>query len=87
MFGPADDGVERVAGDAIADLAGGAIEQVGGDDLEVVVGRVGEGAVAESIHQLFRMACNRFLAGREMPPYDYTLFVPKGGKQTTMFDR
>jgi len=45
----------------------------------------GEGPVAQSIHQMFRMACNRFLAGREMPPFDYTLFVPKGGKQTTMF--
>jgi hypothetical protein len=45
----------------------------------------GEGPVAESIHQLFRMACNRFLAGREMPPFDYTLFVPKGGKQMDMF--
>ena len=45
----------------------------------------GEGPVAESIHQMFRMACNRFLAGREMPPFDYTLFVPRGGKQTSMF--
>src|ERR1700710_295024 len=45
----------------------------------------GDGNVAESIHQLFRMATNRFMAGREMPPFDYTLFVPKGGKQTTMF--
>jgi DNA repair photolyase len=45
----------------------------------------GDGNVAESIHQLFRMACNRFLAGREMPEYDYSLFVPRGGKQTSMF--
>ena len=45
----------------------------------------GEGAVAESIYQLYRMACNRFLSGREMTPFDYTLFVPKGGKQTSMF--
>src|ERR1700754_1242976 len=36
----------------------------------------GEGKVAESIHQMFRMACNRFMAGRVMPEYDYTLFVP-----------
>src|SRR6201992_4297071 len=34
----------------------------------------GDGAVAESIHQLFRMACNRFLNGREMTPFDYSLF-------------
>ena len=45
----------------------------------------GEGAVANSIHQLFRMACNRFLSDREMPAYDYSLFTPKGGKQTSMF--
>src|ERR1700748_115348 len=42
----------------------------------------GDGHVADSIHQMFRMACNRFLAGRQMPPFDYSLFVPKGGKQT-----
>jgi DNA repair photolyase len=45
----------------------------------------GDGNIAESIHQLFRMACNRFMAGREMPEYDYSLFVPKGGKQTSLF--
>jgi DNA repair photolyase len=45
----------------------------------------GEGHVAQSIHQLYRMACVRFLAGREMPQYDLTLFSPKGGKQTSMF--
>lgn len=45
----------------------------------------GEGKVAESIHQMFRMACNRFLDGREMPEYDYSLFVPRKGKQTSMF--
>ena len=45
----------------------------------------GDGHVADSIHQMFRMAVNRFMAGREMPEFDYTLFVPKGGKQTSMF--
>lgn len=45
----------------------------------------GEGKIAESIHQMFRMACNRFMAGREMPDYDYSLFVPKKGRQTSMF--
>jgi DNA repair photolyase len=45
----------------------------------------GEGQVAESIHQLFKMACNRFMADREMPPFNYDLFVPKGGRQTNMF--
>jgi len=45
----------------------------------------GDGSIAESIHQMFRMAMNRFMAGREMPEFDYTLFVPKGGKQTELF--
>src|SRR6201996_8607868 len=45
----------------------------------------GEGQVAQSIHQLFRMACNRFLSGREMPGFDYSLFTPKKGKQTSLF--
>jgi len=45
----------------------------------------GEGHVAQSIHQLFKMACNRFMAGREMPPHDFSLFVPRDGKQTTLF--
>jgi DNA repair photolyase len=45
----------------------------------------GDGHVAESIHQLFRMACNRFLAGRDMPPFNYDLFVPKGGRQGSLF--
>jgi len=46
----------------------------------------GDGHVASSIHQLYRMACIRFLAGREMPPYDLTLFSPKAGRQTNMFE-
>lgn len=45
----------------------------------------GDGKIAESIHQMFKMACNRFLDGREMPAFDYSLFVPKKGKQTTLF--
>ncbi|MFB9841221.1 PA0069 family radical SAM protein [Mucilaginibacter ginsenosidivorans] len=45
----------------------------------------GDGKVAESIHQMFRMATNRFMAGREMPPFDYSLFVPKNGRQTSLF--
>jgi hypothetical protein len=34
---------------------------------------------------MFRMAVNRFMDGRDMPEYDYTLFTPKKGKQTSMF--
>ncbi|HEY8784775.1 MAG TPA: PA0069 family radical SAM protein [Mucilaginibacter sp.] len=45
----------------------------------------GDGQVAESIHQLFKMACNRFLADREMPAFNYDLFVPRGGRQTNLF--
>jgi DNA repair photolyase len=45
----------------------------------------GEGHVAQSIHQLFKMACTRFLSGREMPPFNYDLFVPKNGRQTDLF--
>jgi DNA repair photolyase len=45
----------------------------------------GDGKIAESIHQMFRMACNRFMQGREMPPFDYSHFTPKGGRQTSMF--
>jgi DNA repair photolyase len=45
----------------------------------------GDGPVAQSIHQMYRMACNRFLQDRVMPSMDYTLFVPKGGRQTSLF--
>jgi DNA repair photolyase len=45
----------------------------------------GEGNIAESIHQLFRMACVRFLSGCEMPQYDMTLFTPLKGRQTELF--
>jgi len=31
------------------------------------------------------MAVNRFMGDRVMPEFDYSLFVPKGGKQTTLF--
>ncbi|OOQ61382.1 PA0069 family radical SAM protein [Mucilaginibacter pedocola] len=45
----------------------------------------GDGHIANSIHQLYRMACVRFLSGREMPQYDLSLFRPKGGKQMGLF--
>jgi DNA repair photolyase len=45
----------------------------------------GDGNIAQSMHQLFRMAVNRFMGDRVMPEFDYTLFVPKGGRQTSMF--
>jgi DNA repair photolyase len=45
----------------------------------------GEGKIADSIHQMYKMACNRFLADRDMPEFNYDLFVPKNGKQTSLF--
>lgn len=45
----------------------------------------GDGQVAESIQQLYRVACNRYLADRQMPEYDFSLFTPKAGKQTSLF--
>ncbi|TWR29825.1 PA0069 family radical SAM protein [Mucilaginibacter pallidiroseus] len=45
----------------------------------------GDGHIANSIHQMYRMACVRHLDGREMPPYDLTQFTPKGGKQIALF--
>ena len=45
----------------------------------------GEGQIAQSIHQLFRMACIRFMDGREMPLLDHSLFIPKNGRQTALF--
>ncbi|MEO6522630.1 MAG: PA0069 family radical SAM protein [Mucilaginibacter sp.] len=45
----------------------------------------GEGNIAESIHQLFRMACTRFLAGKQMPEYNYSHFTPLKGRQTNLF--
>ncbi|PTQ99716.1 DNA repair photolyase [Mucilaginibacter yixingensis] len=45
----------------------------------------GEGQVAQSIHQLFRMAVTRFMGDREMPDLDHSLFIPKSGRQTSLF--
>lgn len=45
----------------------------------------GDGNIAQSISQLFRMSVNRFMGDRVMPEFDYSLFVPKGGKQTSLF--
>jgi DNA repair photolyase len=45
----------------------------------------GDGKVAESIHQLFRISVNRFMKDREFPPLRTDLFMPKGGKQLGLF--
>ncbi len=39
----------------------------------------GEGVLADSIHQMHRLACRRFLAGRSAPELDKTQFI-KGGQ-------
>lgn len=45
----------------------------------------GEGKVAESIHQLFRISVNRFMKGRSLRPLNFTHFSPAGGKQLHLF--
>ncbi len=45
----------------------------------------GDGKIAESIHQLFKIAVNRFLSGRSMPELDFNHFMPAGGKQMGLF--
>ncbi|MXV14147.1 PA0069 family radical SAM protein [Hufsiella ginkgonis] len=45
----------------------------------------GDGKVADSIHQLFRISVNRFLKGRSMPEQRTDLFMPAGGKQLGLF--
>ena len=45
----------------------------------------GDGKVAESIHQLFRISVNRFLKGKSLPPFDLSHFTPTGGKQLDLF--
>lgn len=45
----------------------------------------GEGKIAESIHQLFRISVNRFLKGRSLPELDLDRFQPAGGRQLGLF--
>lgn len=45
----------------------------------------GDGKVAESIHQLFRISVNRFMLGRSMRPLNFNQFHPLGGKQLNLF--
>ncbi len=47
---------------------------------------VGEGPVAEAIHQLFSLSKAKYMAGRSLPPLDHSLFeVPKAEKQLQLF--
>jgi DNA repair photolyase len=45
----------------------------------------GDGNVAGSIHQLFRISVSRFLQGRSLPPLRTDLFMPAAGRQLGMF--
>jgi DNA repair photolyase len=45
----------------------------------------GDGNVADSIAQLFRISTNRYLSGRSMPPLRLDRFSPSGGKQLDLF--
>lgn len=45
----------------------------------------GEGKVAESIHQLFKISVRRFLSGRSLPAFNFSYFSPAGGTQMNMF--
>ncbi|WP_423147611.1 PA0069 family radical SAM protein [Rubrolithibacter danxiaensis] len=45
----------------------------------------GDGKVAESIHQLFRISVNRFLQGRSLRPLKLSHFAPAAGKQLGLF--
>ena len=46
---------------------------------------VGDGHIAESIHQLFKISLNRFMKGKQMRPLNFSHFTPGGGKQLTLF--
>ncbi len=45
----------------------------------------GDGKVAESIHQLFKISKKRFMEGRTMRPLNFEHFRPSGGKQLNLF--
>ncbi len=45
----------------------------------------GDGKVAESINQLFKISVNRFLKDRAMPQLNLDQFSPPGGKQLNLF--
>ncbi len=45
----------------------------------------GDGQVAESIHQLFKISVNRFMPGRALRPFNLEHFSPANGKQLNLF--
>lgn len=45
----------------------------------------GDGNIAESIHQLFKISLNRFMPGSSLPTYNLDLFMPDSGRQLGLF--
>jgi len=45
----------------------------------------GEGVVAESVKNLFRLSKQKYFAGRAVPDYNYEAFLPRNGKQLNLF--
>lgn len=45
----------------------------------------GEGQLADSIRQLFKIAVRQYMPGDGIPPLRTDLFVPRGGRQTALF--
>lgn len=66
----------------IKDCHGGQV-----NDSRFVTRMRGEGKIAESIRQLFKMAVKKYMSDRGMPEYDFTLFKRplKGGDQLDLF--
>lgn len=65
---------------AIADCHGGRLnDSRWGDRM------VGDGRIAESIHDLFSISVKRFMQGRTMRPQRLDLFTPARGKQLNLF--
>ena len=64
----------------IADCHGGKL-----NDSRWGIRMAGEGKVAESIHQLFRISKKRYLGSRSMKPYNFEHFNPRPGKQLNLF--
>ncbi|HYK75539.1 MAG TPA: PA0069 family radical SAM protein [Daejeonella sp.] len=45
----------------------------------------GDGKIANSIHQLFKISVNRFMANRKLRPLNFEHFHPPNGKQLNLF--
>lgn len=45
----------------------------------------GDGALAESIHTLFKISVNRFMRGRDLRALNFKHFTPSSGKQLDLF--